>query len=269
MWPERADLHSQLGDVYEKQGRYKEAVEAYQTAVRRDPDNDAYWFSLGHEFLQHHNFELAERIFSDGLKRLPRALRLHLGLAVAYFSRAQYAEAVATLRKAIALEPRAESAYFFLGQAFVLAGDHPLFSEGDWFEQSLQAYLQLKPRDPFPYYLNALNLSRAPGPRNKSASLLEQALRLDPRFAEAWYELGKCHSGEQRFQDAIRCYRKAIDLRPGYSEAWYRLSQAYAKAGQTAQARQAAEWSAKYRKEQEAEAARRQKEILRFVYTLK
>jgi len=65
-WPERGELHSLLGDAYEKQGRYKEAVDAYQTAVHRDPQNEAHWFSLGHEFLLHQNFDLAERIFADG-----------------------------------------------------------------------------------------------------------------------------------------------------------------------------------------------------------
>lgn len=58
---DRAELHNLLGDIYEKLNLYDKAVEAYQAAVRLDPENEDYYFDLGYEFLVHHNFDLAEK----------------------------------------------------------------------------------------------------------------------------------------------------------------------------------------------------------------
>jgi Flp pilus assembly protein TadD len=125
------EIHTLLGDVYEKRNQYDRAVEEYQTAVHLSPENEQYYFNLGYEFLIHHNFDLAERIFSASIRSLPRAPRLRLGLSAAYFGRAQYEEAVQALKEAFEIGPESESVYFMLGRAHMLLSDRRELFEGE------------------------------------------------------------------------------------------------------------------------------------------
>jgi Flp pilus assembly protein TadD len=43
---------------------------------------------------------------------------------------------------------------------------------------------------------------------------LQKAVEFDPRNAEAWYSLGRCHFTQSRFTEAERAFRKALELDP-------------------------------------------------------
>ena len=99
--------------------------------------------------------------------------------------------------------------------------------------------------------------------------MLNKALDLDPKFPEAHFELGKIYFDERNYPQAIGAYERAVSLRPTFAEAYYRLSRAYAMVGNQKKAQEAAEQSVKQRKALETSVLQREKEILRFVYTLK
>jgi tetratricopeptide (TPR) repeat protein len=98
---------------------------------------------------------------------------------------------------------------------------------------------------------------------------LKKALELNADFPEVYLELGKIHFADKEYQQAIRAYERAIQLNPAFVEAYYRLSQAHTKVGNEEKAQEAAELAIKRQKELEADVARREKQILRFIYTLK
>ncbi len=262
---ERGELHELLGDIYEKLGRYGRAVEHYQAAARLEPEREEYYFALGYEFLIHHNFELAEEIFAKAAGRLPRSLKVRLGLAAAYFARTKYQEAIDTLKSAIEIAPESDLGYSFLARAFLLLADHEELFAGNWAAHTFQQYIKLKPQDPFPYYVTAVSLR---GNRPESLRLLQRSLELNPKFAEAYLELGKQYFASEKYQEAIAALTKAVEIKPALVEAHYRLSRAHAKAGNAEKARQTAGVFQKLQKEQDSQAVQREKEILRFVYSL-
>ena len=272
-WPDSAELQHLLGDVYEGLDHYDKAVEAYQAAVRLAPEKEEYWFALGYEFLSHRNFDLAEKIFTSATSRLPRKPKLHLGLSAVYIARDQFEEAIAALRAAIDADPESDAGYFFLGQAFVFLSAHESLFAGDWLGEKFKKYMELQPGNPYPYYLYAVTLLRpAQGTnpdRREAVRLLNKALDLDPKFPEAHFELGKIYFDEENYPQAIGAYERAVSLRPTFAEAYYRLSRAYAMVGNQKKAQEAAEQSVKQRKALETSVLQREKEILRFVYTLK
>ena len=269
LWPDtNAGVHALLGDLYERRGQYERAVEEYQKSVRLDPANEEYHFNLGLEFLTHHNFDLAETVFSNSIRRLPLAPRLRLGLSAAYFARAQYDRAIQTLKEAIEIAPQSEASYFMLGRAYLLLSDHAdLFAE-NWVRDSFQKYLALKTDDALPHFLCALSELRE-NHRPEALQLLERALELDPKLAEGWFEMGKIHFEEGRYGEAAAAYEKAVGIRPSFVEAYYRLARSYQKLGDQQKAHVAWEAHARRQKELEASVNQRDKQILRFVYTLK
>lgn len=262
----RADLHHLLGDIYERQNVYDKAVAAYQAAVRLDPEQEDHHFALGYEFLAHHNFELAEQIFSTATLRLPQALKPRLGLAAAYFARGKYPEVIATLKAATEMNPPSELAYSFLARTFLLLSDQPELFADHWVAEKFQEYLRLKPDEAFPYYVYAVSLISAPA---QSVRLLEKALQLDPNFADAHLALGKLYFEQARYHEAVRALESAVRLNPASAAACYRLSQAYQRAGNPEKAQAMSELFLNRQKQQEAQAETRRKEIVRFLYTLK
>jgi tetratricopeptide (TPR) repeat protein len=262
----RADLHHLLGDIYERQNLYDKAVGAYQAAIRLDPNQEDYYFALGYEFLAHHNFELAEQIFSTATLQLPQSLKPRLGLAAAYFARGKYPEVVATLKAATEMSPPSEIAYSFLARTFLLLSDQRELFAGNWVAEKFREYLRLKPDEAFPCYVYAVSL---PSDVAQSVRLLERALKLDPGFADAHLALGKIYFEQARYPEAIRALESAVRLDPASAAACYRLSQAYQKAGNPQKAQAMSELFLERQKQKEAQAETRRKEIVRFLYTLK
>lgn len=60
---------------------------------------------------------------------------------------------------------------------------------------------------------------------------LNQALRLNPDFADAHFELGLIALAEGKTEQSIVLLQKAVSLEPGFAAAHYRLGLAYKKAG--------------------------------------
>lgn len=269
----RPELHDLLGDIDEGLHLYDKAVEEYQTAVRLEPDNEAYYFDLGYEFLAHYNFNLAGQIFEKAIAQLPGRPRLYLGLAAAYFGQTRYEKAIAALKAATELAPESPVGYFFLGKAFVLLSNHRDLFRDPWVSERLKRYMELRPNDPIPYYVNAIDLLRRnPGThpaRDQALKLLEKAVELDPNFPEAYVELGRAYFDNRQYRLAIAAYQRAVQLNTSLSEAYYGLSQAYARFGDIEKARETSTLAVKRQKELESHLAEREKEVLRFIYTLK
>jgi len=66
--------------------------------------------------------------------------------------------------------------------------------------------------------------------------LLEDAVALDPQFADAHLELGALYAEQAKYSDAIPEYRRAIAINPDLAAAHYRLAQVYARTGDRAAA---------------------------------
>ena len=54
---------------------------------------------------------------------------------------------------------------------------------------------------------------------------LRDAVRLDPGYFEAYYNLGLLLGGQRQFDDAIPCFRRAVELRPNSVAALFSLAQ--------------------------------------------
>lgn len=58
-----------------------------------------------------------------------------------------------------------------------------------------------------------------------------QAVRLDPKFVEAWNNLGFCYRKVQQYDKAFGAYKQAVDLRPDFPNAHEYMGRTYLAMG--------------------------------------
>jgi serine protease Do len=89
-----------------KLGEYRKALEFYEAATKRTPDNSILWFRLGycHNQLGHHG--AAVEAHQKAISLDPQGERLHYHLGLAYFNLTKYREAANAYREEIRHHPK-------------------------------------------------------------------------------------------------------------------------------------------------------------------
>jgi len=71
-------------------------------------------------------------------------------------------------------------------------------------------------------------LSTKPKPDfDEAIRCYQKALELRPDYTRSWNNMGTAHFRKGDFREALRCYRKAVELKPEYYEAWNNMGNAY------------------------------------------
>jgi len=231
---DRAELHNLLGDVEEADGHFLEAAREYETAARMDP-SEKQLFDLGSDLLRHQEFQPALQVFEFGTGRYPQSPGLRVGLGIAQYSLNQYNEAVESLCQAVDLDPKDTRALDFLGKMHDISPQY-----ADEVTKRLARFVRIYPDNAAANYYYALSIRKRVTPDGSPPAvpdpetLLLKAVKLNPGFADAHYELGLLYEDRRRDSAAIREYETAIKLRPGLSKAHYHLGRLYQKNGRPA-----------------------------------
>lgn len=80
IWPRKAEMHSNLGTVYQAMGRNQDAIVAYEAALKINPRLGVTLNSLGSACLGQGDFEQAERCFRQCLAATPGDLQARSNL---------------------------------------------------------------------------------------------------------------------------------------------------------------------------------------------
>jgi tetratricopeptide (TPR) repeat protein len=263
---QQAELHHLLGTIEERLGHPLEAVHEYQRAAELDP-SEPNLFDWGTELLIHRAFEPAIEVFVQGNRLFPRSSRMLAGLGVVWYARGAYDQAAQSLCQASDLNPDDPNPYLFLGKMQSIDS-----MQSDCVVERLGRFLRLQPENAMANYYYGLSLSRQDGDVNKLAqaeSLLEKAVRLDPKLAAAHLQLGILYYQQGVTSEAISAYRKAIEANPQLVEAHYRLGQLYSRAGEKLKAQDELQIYEQLSKKTAEETERERREIQQFVYTLR
>ncbi len=94
-------------------------------------------------------------------------------------------------------------------------------------------------------------------------------MTLDPKFGDAYLQLGVLYSTQDKYELAITQYKKAIDAQPQFGEAHYRLAQAYKRTGEQGKAQQEFQAYQQIEKQEAAEIERQRREVRQFLIVLK
>ena len=224
-----AELCDLLASLEEEAGLYVQAVRHYQRAVELDSTKEQYYFDLGAEYLLHLTFDAAIEAFRLGSQKFPAFARLYVGRGLAHFALRQYADAADAFLSALETDPSSPD-------AFLAWNDLPQFvPAAEWgkIQPRLQRLAERYPENSqivLCYGAALLHEAMTSGRADSldgAQSLLEKAVRLNPRLALAHLELGNLYAERKQDSNAIARFREAIRLDPNSEMAHYKLAQIY------------------------------------------
>ena len=265
---DRAGLHRLAGSIDEKLGDPLAAVHEYEQAVRMDPSEENY-FEWGSELLYHRAVWQAQAVFEQGVRVYPKSTRMLTALGAALFAGALYDEAAHRLCEASDLNPADPEPYTFMGK-IEIAAPNPLAC----VSQKLERFVRLQPDNALANYFYAMALWKESGRSTNQQTLnqiettLTKAINIDPKYAEAYLQLGNLEASRHEYQKAIGFYSKAIEVNPQLSEAHYRLGVAYERIDEKDKARIEFQQHDEIEKQTAAEILRQRKDVKQFIITL-
>jgi tetratricopeptide (TPR) repeat protein len=261
------ELHNLLGRIDEKDGKFIEAANEFETATRMDPSEDNL-FAWGSELLLHRTYEPAIQVFQQATLRFPDSPRLWIGLGMALYSRGRYEESIKALLTAADLNPTDPRCYLFLSKAFLSSPN-----QADDVIQRFRRYAELQPKNALAQYYYAVSLWK--GKRSEASSinyqqvesLLQKAIELDGKLAEAHLQLGILYADQHQYAKSFPELTKTVELNPNLPDAHYRLGQYYVHSGQKDRAQQEFQTFQQLQAHHQAEVDKERAEVRQFIYS--
>lgn len=220
-------VESLWGETAERQGQFKEAADHMQVAMRLNPsEQNVYALTL--ELLRHWTWQPAIEIAAYGVKHFPDSRRLQLAQAIAFYGSKDYVDAAAAFSALLSRDPENKSYGDLLGKSCSALG-----WSGVAQCATMADFADKHPENAQVAVYAASNIlhNADPDAKNKlehAQQLLEQAIRVDPKIAQAYCELGTLQQERLQWRQSIVNLNKAIELRPAFPAAHYRLARAYA-----------------------------------------
>jgi len=256
-----AKATASLGNVKNHPEDPLQAARTYQRAAEQDP-SERNLFDWGAELLAHRANGPAIEVFIRGARLFPRSTRMLLGVAVAQYANGSYEPAAQSFFTAADLNPSDPKPYLFLAKV-----QSSIITESDGCLERMARFASLAPDNAWANFYYAVSLRDRDSA--KAESLLEMALQLNPKLAEAHMQLGIIHSTRKNFEPAIAAFQKAIAMDPKLEEAHYRLAQAYAQVGEKQKAQKEFQIHDRLLKESAAQVEQERRQVQQFVIELR
>jgi len=227
-----AEAHFNLATVYAKQGLrvgYEAAVEEFRKSLEINPDDNLARISLAKALLSLQRYGEALPYLKEYTRRKPGDYEGSYVLGTAYRELGQFDEAKEALRRAARLRPDNYDVRYDLGVVLAHGGE---LEKG--IEQ-LEAAEQINPHAPEAHYQLGLLLEKT-NQKMRAQKELKTFQALKERSTEET-TAGNLNNqantllAENKIQEAVETYRKAVRLNPGNAQWHYNLSLALEKLG--------------------------------------
>lgn len=184
---------------------------------------------IANRFLAAHNYQAAEKVFTEILKKSPAHLKAILGIANLCFLQKKNVEAVKHYQAALKINPNLVKAHFNLGTIFYYARKY------DEAVKHLARALKLYPKI-LGAYLILGQIYQIAGKFSESVRLLTHAAALSPRNPVIYQKLATMHIQLGNYNSAIEVLLKAVDISPADVESNLLLAYCFNFTGQTQKA---------------------------------
>jgi tetratricopeptide (TPR) repeat protein len=217
--PERYDLHYKVGVIFLMSGKLEAAQKELALVLVHRPDMQKAHEALGLVFLQGKQYPLAIEEFQYVLAEDPRSANTHHLLGVTYMEAGRAELAIRELKQAAELDPRQVSSLIVLSQAYLKRKD---------FKQATQTLKKAQTLAPENQKINRM-LGEALAGQKEYPKALSAFLKAGDE-AQAYNNIGVYYFVDGRYEEAAKCFQRAIELRPiFYQEAKNNLQRALEK----------------------------------------
>jgi tetratricopeptide (TPR) repeat protein len=202
--PKDVALRRLLAQALVAQGKPEQAVQELEEVRSAAPDDLELVFALATGNLRLGRIERADRLFDEIAKARPIP-QTHVLIGRMYREYRQYAKARASLRKALALDPKVRRAHFYLGTVAAMA------EEAAGLEEALAEFRlehAMAPDDPL--VNQHLGIGLVEGRRyDEALPVLQRAAAADWVSADTWHYLGRALLALERPAEALDAFRRA------------------------------------------------------------
>jgi Flp pilus assembly protein TadD len=188
--------HEKRGRALLQLGQMDEGIDELRKAVQLDGSNAKFHMSLGSALHQTGDANKAALEFRAALKSAPEDPQAHVLLGMALRDQDETDEALSHLQKALDLDPKNGPAYFELGVLY------------NRQSAQLAEHGQAK---------------QAEAKQAEAQESFGKAVQYAPNESRYWYAYGEIYRVQQRSDDALKAYRKAVALEPPYPKAVSKL----------------------------------------------
>ena len=229
--PNNALANKNLGDVYLHLGLTEEAIKCFQKSIAAKPDNVPSYISLGNYLLQNNRLDEAETIYQKGLEYDSKNPDIHLNLGIIYENQGLHSRATVAYKQAISHNPRLVDAHYNL--ANIYSSQHRFHLA----EQEYQLALNYDPNH-IEAAINLGNLYFRAGNLDGAERWYQTAVRLQTdKNPFPHYNLGQIYLRKQELEKTIDSLTAALKIQPDFGEAHYEISKAYFLQKDTANAK--------------------------------
>jgi tetratricopeptide (TPR) repeat protein len=227
--PRQADVHFNLGNILQAQGRLDDAVASYRLAVLLQPEFPAAFNNLGNALRQLGRLGEAASCYREALRLRPDHPETYSNLGACLTEQGLLDEAVACYREALRLRPDYPEAANNLGGA--LRAQRRIEEAADSYRQALRLRPELAEA-----HCNLGIVLAEQKKLDEAEACQREALRLRPDYRDAHYNLGTVLASKGRHDEAIASYRQALALRPDEPDAYQAMGVSFTDLGQLAEA---------------------------------
>lgn len=175
--PRMANAYHYRGDAYRTLKEYRSAVADYSRAIELRPKDPFRLYARGLVYMDMHRYSSAIADFTQAITLKPAYADFYLARARAYNADKKYTQAVADYKKYVTKRPKKKRG--LLGEMI------PVYAEAYRYEEADR--------------------------------LIEQALKNGDDSAEIYYWQGRVRAGQNRADEAVAAYSKAIHRRPEWA----------------------------------------------------
>ena len=219
-----AAIYSLLAIVYEKAGRYDNAIPAMRLAINMKPESENYRFQYGLLLTNADAPAAAVIRLDEALRTFPKSPRLWLARGIADLKDNKNVEAAESINKAIVLDSKFAQAYAYLGLVKAQIGD---------YAGAIKAYRTALANNANLAVVHQLiadaMLQQTDGDNVQIESELKKSIALDASYLPSHLSLGKLYVRMQRWTEAAAELNEVVRAAPDTAEAYYQLGRVYAR----------------------------------------
>lgn len=223
-FPEDAELHYNIGILYEKQKDFINAKKSYERAIEISPQEDFY-YNLGEVLVSLEEWQKALEAFKTVLKTDPNDGNCFFNMGLCYYHLEQKNQAIDNFQKAINLNSKDIFAYFYLGNLYQEQG------LTNFAEENYRKVLEISPDYSWAYY-NLASIAFSNHNIELAKEYLHKTIELNYMDIDAYKLLTKIYLIDDNSEDIIVLLETRLEKEEN-GDLRYILAQVYKRIGDT------------------------------------